>query len=184
MIAALLLATAATSCALTQDDLATNTKLTFAKFDQQLDVPSSARSLASRGCYAAAVQAYRHYLLFGPVGSDFERNVMRFHMGQYLADDGREQEAATIIAATRREIDPTRPTFDWNTYVIGTYAFLIKDRPLLDQMVATLSRSNQFGNRMNAWVLRRFQRCPNQPYRVAYGIDPRCSAADDPAPKD
>ena len=71
---------------------------------------------------------------------------------------------------------PLRPNFDWDTYVVGTYAFLTKDRPLLDAMTARLVAKDDFGSQMNAKVLQRFQRCFDQPYRIAYGIDPRCAA--------
>jgi hypothetical protein len=161
-------------CALTEADRVGNRALDFAAFDQQGKLPSSARALAGRRCFAEAAEANIDYLLRGPDLPDYQRNVVRFHTGQYLASSGREKEAALIIATTRRGPNPERPNFDWDTYVVGTYAFLAKDRGLLDTMAEKLSAKDDDGSRMNAKVLRRFQRCFDQPYRIAYGTDPRC----------
>ena len=163
-----------TRCRLTASDRVANRSLDFQSFDQDGKLPSTARALARRGCYAEAAQANIDYLLHGHSLTDYERNVVRFHTGQYLATSGQEREAALLIAGTRRGTDPQRPQFDWDSYVVGTYAFLSKDRALVDDMAKRLSGGDDFGNRMNGKVLRRFQRCFRQPYRVAYGTDPRC----------
>ena len=180
MILALLVAAAASvplpACALKPSDRAANRRLTFGQFDQDGSMPSTARALAQRGCFASAAEATIDYLLHGPDLPDYERNIIRFHTGQYLATSGKEREAALLIASTRRGPNPRRPNFDWDTYVVGTYAFLTKDRPLLDAMIARLVAKDDFGSQMNAKVLQRFQRCFDQPYRIAYGIDPRCAA--------
>ena len=164
-------------CKLSADDRLANRKLTVKDFDQQGTLPSTARALARRECFAEAVEANIDYLLHGPDLADHERNVVRFHTGQYLASSGKESEAALVIATTRRGTDPRRPNFDWDGYVMGTYAFLTKDRRLLDAMAERLSSNPDFGSQMNAKVLRRFQRCFDQPYRIASGADPRCEGA-------
>jgi hypothetical protein len=161
-------------CTLTEADKIANRSLEFAAFDQQLVSPSSARSLAHRGCFAEAAEANLDYLLHGPDLTEYQRNIVRFHAGQYLASAGREKDGALVIASTRRGPNPDRPNFDWDSYVVGTYAFLTKDRPLLDAMTDKLSARNDDGSRMNAKVLRRFQKCFDRPYKIAYGTDPRC----------
>jgi hypothetical protein len=177
----LLLAAAFTAeagpCSLTEADRIANRALAFGAFDQRGDIASSARGLANRGCFVEAAEANIDYLLHGPDLPDYERNVVRFHTGQYLATSGREKEAALLIASTRRGPNPQRPNFDWDTYVVGTYAFLVKDRVLLDAMAEKLSAKDDDGSRRNAKVLRRFQKCFDQPYRIAYGADPRCDEA-------
>ena len=164
-------------CKLSADDRVANRKLSFRDFDQLGTLPSTARALARRECFAEAVEANIDYLLHGPDLVDYERNVVRFHTGQYLASSGRESEAALMIASTRRGVDPKRPNFDWDGFVVGIYAFLTKDRPLLDAMSERLSANPDFSSQINAKALGRFQQCFDQPYRIASGADPRCEAA-------
>jgi hypothetical protein len=154
MLFALLVAAAVTApsipCQLGATDREANRTLGFKDFDQLGALPSTARALAGRGCYAEAVEANIDYLLHGPDLTDYERNVVPFHTGQYRANSGKEGEAALLIASTRRGPDPNRPGFDWDAYVIGTYAFLAKDGQLLDQMIQRLSATADSGGRMNA----------------------------------
>jgi len=173
-VAAVAVTAPSNHCHLSATDRDANRKLSFRDFDQLGTLPSTARALAGRGCYPEAVEANIDYLLHGPDLIDYERNVVRFHTGQYLADSGKEREAALLIASTRRGTDPGRPNFDWDAYVIGTYAFLTKDSQLLDEMIQRLSAKADTGSEMNAKVLQRFRRCFNQPYRIAYGTDTRC----------
>jgi hypothetical protein len=181
LLLAAALAAEASQCSLSEADRVANRSLDFNAFDQHGALPSSARALASRGCFGDAAEANIDYLVHGPDLPDYERNVVRFHTGQYLASSGQEKEAALVIASTRRGPNPERPNFDWDSYVVGTYAFLVKDRPLLNEMAEKLSASDDDGSRINAKVLRRFQHCFDQPYRIAYGTDPRCGALDEPA---
>jgi hypothetical protein len=95
-------------CKLSADDRVANRKLTVKDFDQQGTLPSTARALAERKCFAEAVEANIDYLLHGPDLADHERNVVRFHTGQYLASSGKESEAALVIATTRRGTDDER----------------------------------------------------------------------------
>lgn len=113
-------APAAHACTLSLADLAANAALSFADFDQQGSTPSTARQLGNRKCYEQAARATEHYLVHGPMLDDYQRNVVRWHLGQYLASAGQESAAALVMAATRRAPDPARPDFDWNSSVVGT----------------------------------------------------------------
>lgn len=155
------------ACKLTQADMAANARLTFQEFDQQGVQPSTARSLGERACYAEAAAASEHYLVHGPILTDYQRNVVRWHLGQYLANAGMERDAARIVATTRREADPDRPDFDWNSYVVGTWAFLTKDRILLDTTYGQLRAKPGHADQTNARVLGRLSRCFRRPYREA-----------------
>ena len=92
--AALSSAPSSPQCKLSADDRVANRKLSLKDFDQLGTLPSTARALASRECFAEAAEANIDYLLHGPDLIDYERNVVRFHTGQYLASSGRESEAA------------------------------------------------------------------------------------------
>jgi hypothetical protein len=155
-------------CGLTEADLAANAKLSFDDFDQRGTTPATARKLGERQCYAEAARASEHYLLFGPELSESDRIVVAWHLGQYLATAGDEQAAARVLSATRR---PTNPIpgdgFDWNTYVIGTWAFLTKDRDLLEASTKKLSAAPGERNAINARVLRALHSCYGKSYREA-----------------
>ena len=156
------------------DDLAANRLLDYASFDQSGTRPSTARKLSDAGCFEQAIAAGSDYLIHGPLLTDPQRNNVRWHLAQHLGMAGRDAEAALMMSGSRRGVDPNRPTFDWDAYVIGSYAFLVKDRATLDDMSERLAASGQRGNQLNGLVLRRFQKCFGEPYRVAYGED-RCA---------
>jgi hypothetical protein len=166
-------------CRLTAEDLAANARLSFEDFDQRGTTPATARKLGERGCHAEAARATEDYLLNGPVLDDYQRNVVRWHLGQYLASAGNEQAAARVIASTRRPVDPQRPEFDWNTYVTGVWAFLVRNRPLLEQASARLSAASGRANGLNARILGRLLRCFDQSYRQA--IESQACAAPEAA---
>jgi hypothetical protein len=161
---------AAESCRLTEDDLAANTKLSFEDFDQHGTTPATSRKLGERDCLAEAARASEHYLLFGPELDASQRAIVAWHMAQYTASAGDEKTAAKIIAGTRRYPNPApEDLFDWNTYVVGTWAFLTKDRALLQDASKKLSAAPGDRNAINAKVLRAFERCFDKTYREAYG---------------
>jgi hypothetical protein len=166
-----------TGCHLTAEDLAANARLSFEDFDQAGVTPATARKLGERGCYSEAARASEHYLIHGPVLDDYQRNVVRWHLGQYLASSGNEEAAAKVIASTRRPADPARPDFDWNSYVTGTWAFLVRDRALLQESWEKLRTEPTRENGMNARVLARLLKCFDQSYREAYE-GPACGAPD------
>jgi hypothetical protein len=161
-------------CVVTAADLTSNRQLDYEAFDQTGTSRSTARKLSESGCYLAAAEVGKDYLLHGPTLTDYQRNNVRWHLAQNLGMAGRDAEAALLMSGARRGVDPNRPTFDWDAYVVGSYAFLVKDRAMLDAMANRLAVSDQAGNRSNGRVLRRFQKCFFDPYRVAYGEE-RCA---------
>jgi hypothetical protein len=155
-------------CGLTEADLAANAKLSFDDFDQRGTTPATARKLGERECFAEAARASEHYLLFGPDLDESRRGIVAWHMGQYLANAGDEKTAAKVIAGTRRTVNPNpADQFDWNTYVVGTWAFLTRDRALLESSTAKLSAAPGERNAINAKVLRALNNCFNKTYREA-----------------
>ena len=171
----------AKQCIVTAADLAANRQLDYESFDQSGTLASTARKLSDAGCYAQAVTVGMDYLAHGPTLTDYQRNNVRWHLAQNLGMAGRDAEAAIVMSGARRGVDPTRSTFDWDAYVTGSYAFLVKDRATLDAMANRLAGSAQIGNRMNGRILRRFQKCFAEPYRIAYR-DERCAAPETAAP--
>lgn len=159
---------AAVGCALTPEHLAANRTLSFESFDQAGVTPWTARKLGERECYAEAARAGEDYLLHGPELTERQRQVVSWHLGQYLASSGAELEAARVMATTRRNEEMTPDDFDWNTYLLGTHAFLTKDRAAMDAAVATLSAREGVRNQINARALRRLQSCFDKSYRDAY----------------
>jgi hypothetical protein len=179
MLVAMLLAAdpaaaATPPCALTAEDRQANRALSFNDFDQRGVTPATARALGERGCNLEAALATEDYLLFGPTVSEYHRNVLSWHLAQYLASAGREAEAARVIATTRRGPTEEPDGFDWNTYVVGTWSFLVKDRAGLDAAAAALAKGPGVRNGMNAKVLRRLQKCFDRSYDDAY-VAPDCS---------
>lgn len=159
---------AAPSCALTPEHLVANRTLSFESFDQAGTTPWTARKLGERQCYSEAARASEDYLLHGPELTERQRQVVSWHLGQYLASAGEEPAAARVIATTRRNEEMTPDNFDWNTYLAGTHAFLTKDRPALDAAVTALTAQEGMRNQINARALRRLQACFDRPYVEAY----------------
>ncbi|RYG07704.1 MAG: hypothetical protein EON96_21115 [Caulobacteraceae bacterium] len=158
----------AVGCALTPEHLVANRTLSFESFDQAGVTPWTARKLGERGCNAEAARASEDYLLQGPELTERQRQVVSWHLGQYLAESGEERAAARVMATTMRREEMTPDNFDWNTYVLGTHAFLTKDRAAMDAAVTRLSRQEGVRNQINARALRRLQSCFDKPYTEAY----------------
>jgi hypothetical protein len=161
---------AAADCSLTAADLAANAKLSFNDFDQRGVTPSTARKLGERGCYRAAAHATEHYLLFGPKLPAEDRDIVSWHLGQFLAYSGEEAAAAKVMATTRKPANPQSSALDWDSYVVGTWAFLTKDRALLEASLAKLSAAPGEGNANNASILRRLNDCFDKTYLEAFKI--------------
>jgi hypothetical protein len=160
-------------CSLTAADKQANALLSYDEFDQTGTLPSSWRALSKRGCEAMAADAAEDYLLHRTPMSEGARINILFHEAQSLAVAGREREAARLMAASKDLKQTPDADFDWNSYVEGSWAFLLKDRARLDEAVAVLSRSTEPGNVINAKVLRGLAKCFDRPYKQAYG-DPVC----------
>lgn len=155
-------------CAVTDEQRVANRALSFMDFDQTGVTPQTARKLGERQCFAEAAAADEDYLLFGPDLTPREANVVGWHMAQHLALAGREAEAARVMATTRSEPVETPDGFDWNTYVVGSYGFLVGDRLMLDDAVTELTTRGGQRNLINARVLRRLQKCFGRAYLEAY----------------
>ena len=159
----------AAPCALSAADKIANAALSYDEFDQNGTLASSFRALDVAGCYALAADAAEDYLLHHPGLKDGERINLLFHEGQARAAAGEERSGAMVIAASRDLSQKPDDGFDWNTYVEGTWAFLVKDRAGLDAAATKLGNAPGEDNAINARVLRGLQRCFNRPYREAYG---------------
>jgi hypothetical protein len=160
------------ACTLTAADKAANALLSYDDFDQKGSLPSSWRALSNARCDLLAAEAAEDYMLHHEGLTQGLRLNLLFHEGQSLAMAGEERIAAKLVAAAKDlEQKPDDP-FDWNTYVEGSWAFLVKNRPALDAAAARLSAAKGKENAINARVLRGLQACFAHPYREAYG--PAC----------
>lgn len=158
----------AAACALDDAGRRANAALSFEDFDQRGTLPSSARSLSNRGCWRQAAEATAHYLINGPIPTPAQQRVLLFHLGQQLAGAGEERRAADFVAAARApEEEAPQRELNWNDFVRGTWAFLVKDRPMLiaarDAVLASPGRSNA----MNGGLLAALERCFDRPYATA-----------------
>ena len=160
---------AAPQCRLTAADKAANARLSYDDFDQKGTLPSSWRALSNAGCDLMAAEAAEDYMLHHALLRESERGNLLFHEAQSLALAGEERQAAKLVAATRYLKQKPDDGFDWNTYVEGTWAFLVKDRARLAAAAAKLSAQKSEDNAMNARVLRGLEKCFTRPYKEAYG---------------
>ena len=156
-------------CALGPDDRIANARLSFEDFDQKGTGPQTARKLAERGCWKEAAEATGHYLANGPLGTEGQQRVLRFHLAQQLANAGREAEAASVVAGARNpgEQLADAETLRWNDFVRGHWAFFTKDRTALQASLAAVAGGQGFGNRLNTALLQGLLKCFDRPYRVA-----------------
>jgi hypothetical protein len=160
------------ACRLTAADKAANAQLTYDDFDQKGTLPSSWRALSNARCDLLAAEAAEDYMLHREGLTQGLRLNLLFHEGQTLAMAGEERMAAKLVAAAKDLEQKPDDLFDWNTYVEGSWAFLVKDRARLDAAAAKLSAARGKENAINARVLRGLQACFARPYREAYG--PAC----------
>lgn len=168
-----------TVCRLDEAGMVANRTLSFRDFDQGgSSLPHTGWNLAIAGCHAEAAKADEDYLLNGPVLSDYERTVARWHMALEIAAAGREAEAAPLVAASVYDTTEATPDgFDWNSYVRGVWAFLTKDRPLLDRQIEILKAAPPGRNTINARALGRLATCFDHPYSEASRAE-HCRVAD------
>jgi hypothetical protein len=155
-------------CHLTAADKAANAKLSFDEFDQKGVTSVTWRKLEERGCHALAVEADEDYLINGPTLSDDQKQDVIFHEAQSLAMMGRNVEAAHLVAAAIPPDHSGHGELDWTTYLTGTWAFLVKDKSLLDASAAKLSGEKGESNAIDSAVLRGLGKCFGQPYKTAY----------------
>ncbi len=160
------------ACSLTEADKARNRTLDWATFDQDGSEPKNWRALEAKGCHLVAAEAAADYLAHGPMPqSERWHSSTRFHMAQSLAFAGNNNEAAKV-AATARRLEPVSG-LDWNTYVSGTFAFLVKDKVGLRSAQQRLALSVNSGDSTNNGVLLGLIHCFDRPYKVAYDLECR-----------
>lgn len=164
----------AITCGLSESDKIANAKLSVPAFDYAPTTPSTARALRDRGCHAQAAEAGVDYLIRSQVVSERDQSSVIFHIAQNLALSGDERTAAWVVAAAKRPSQTNDASFDWNTYVTGTWAFLRRDRTLLQTAYDRLFAQPGDGNQANAKVLGGLLQCYGEPYASAYS--PRCQA--------
>lgn len=163
------------SCDATDGGFAANRGLAWPdyEFGETADLPME---LAGRKCFAKAAAASRDYLAFGPLLSTRQHAITTFHMGRNLAFAGQETEAAVAVASSRRS-DQIAGQLDWNTYVQGVYAYLVKDAQALDAALAVLVLSASESDRTNAANLSRLKVCFQRSYLEAM-TDSTCAASE------
>ena len=155
-------------CTLTAADKAANARLSFDAFDQKGVLPSTWRALSNRGCWEAASEAMESYQIESSVTDKVHREDLAFHLGQSLAKSGRKQDAAIAVASAAPGPGTDSHGLDWNTYVTGTWAYLVRDKPKLQNAYQRLSKEAGRGNQFNAAALSGLIHCFNRPYSVAY----------------
>jgi len=147
----------------------------WSDYEFSYDVPGGPMWLADRGCYRAAADLSRDYLAKGPLLSVREQAITQLHRARNLAYAGDESAAAQAAAGARRSDQRTDQEIplDWNSYVQGLYAFLVRDRPLLDANRERLLTSGREGDAFNGRNLSALSTCFSRSYTEAM-TDPAC----------
>ena len=165
----------APSCDVTQADLQRNAALSFDDFDQKGTAPATWRQLSNRGCNRQAALTAEDYLVHAKLASVVQQHDVLFHIAQSLAEDGQNEQAAMLVAASKDPTQPSEAAFDWNTYLDGTWAFLARRRPDLALAYARLGAETGHGNAVNTTALGGLLRCFDRPYAIAYSGTCRAS---------
>ena len=108
---------------LSETDLQHNASLSFDDFDQKGTTPATWRQLDDRGCKVEAALAAEDYLMHAKLASVVQQHDVLFHIAQSLAQAGRNDEAAMLVAASKDPIQAVGAAFDWNTYLDGKLGF-------------------------------------------------------------
>ena len=152
-----------TACAV---DVSSQIARPWPDFEFSTETPGGPMWLAGRGCYRAAAVISREYLAKGQPLSVREQAITQLHMARNWAYSGDEKAAAQAAASARRSdlrTDQEIP-LDWNSYVQGLYAFLVKDRVLLDDNLRRLTTSGRQGDALNGRNLAALANCFDRPY--------------------
>lgn len=148
---------AVTSCELTTGQKTANRLKPWADFEFDTETPGAPMWFAAQGCYVHAARSSEDYLANGPLLTVRQQAITIFHMGRNAAFSGDEKAAARIVAAARSSDQPAAGSLDWNAYVQGVHAFLVKDGVALDRAIARLSSSSLESDATNADNLRRLR---------------------------
>lgn len=155
-------------CHLTPEEKVANAKLSFDDFDQKGTTPSTWRALMKANCPGRAAEAADDYLVNGPALTPDQKSDVLFHEAQSLAIMGDNAQASRLVSAA---IPPDRSMhgdLDWTTYLVGTWAFLVKDRATLDAASSKMAAEPGDANRLDGAVLRGLQACFDKDYDTAY----------------
>jgi hypothetical protein len=153
----------------------------WADYEFDHERPGGPMELGDRGCYRAAAEVSRAYLARGPLLGVREQAITQLHMARNLAYAGDETAAAQAAASARRSDQRSAQEIplDWNSYVQGLYAFLIKDRALLEanrERLLARARQGFEGDAMNGRNLTALSTCFDRSYTEAM-MDTICWAA-------
>lgn len=145
--------------------------------------PGGPMELSGRGCFLTAAAVSRAYLARGPLLSVREQAITQLHLARNLAYGGDEVAAAQAAASARRSDERTSEEIplDWNSYVQGLYAFLVKDRSLLETNLARLTASANRGDAYNGRNLAALATCFDRTYYEAM-TDATCWGPEVPPP--
>lgn len=155
-------------CHLTPEEKIANARLGFDAFDQQGTTPSTWRALMKANCPGRAAEAADDYLVNGPPQTPEHKSDILFHEAQALAIMGDNAQASRLVSAA---IPPDRAShgdLDWTAYLVGTWAFLVKDRATLNAATAKMMAEPGADNRIDGNVLRGLQACFDKDYDTAY----------------
>ena len=143
--------------------------LDFRAFDQNGGHPASARELAMKGCHAEAAYITERYLVEHKGLARREVDVLIWHLGQHKAHLGNYEVASLLFLSTLRSPEESAESdnFDWNSYALGSWAFLNKEPVILDQSIDTLRRKAGQRNLINARALIGLRNCFEKPYSSA-----------------
>jgi hypothetical protein len=155
-------------CHLTPEEKIANAKLGFDDFDQKGTTSSTWRALMHANCPGRAAEAADDYLVNGPPQTPEHKSDILFHEAQALAIMGDNAQASRVVSAAIPADRGMHGDLDWTTYLVGTWAFLVKDRATLDAASSKLAAEPGEDNRIDANVLRGLQMCFDKDYDTAY----------------
>ena len=159
-------------CTVTSADLS---KLTFDVFDQDLESPLSWRCLIYQGKLKQAQELIEKYLVINKAGLEpYQIRALNFHSGQLAATDGRYEEAIEKFYLAIDDNNESADYLSWNEYVSGTIYFLQGDVEKLDQEIEKIESKNLEMDDVNLRILKRYLRCPDEPYKEVYSRNSSC----------
>lgn len=164
----------ARDCEVTEEQRREASETDWQTFDQAGGVAGTFRDLASRQCYAEALEAYRSWLNHhGGFPDGRARSIGHFHIGQALAFTGNIDGAIAMIGKSYRDVDVEGDVArDWNNYVDGVLGYFAGDRQRIRDARERLWTSDRAFARRQAGVLDGLRKCIDKPYATA--MSPSC----------